>query len=316
MIIKRLLKNNELILFILVIILFLFFSISTNIFFQLRNILLIFQKCVELGLLTFGMAICLISGGIDLSIGTLCSFNTVIIALFNAKMGLPIPIALLIALSFSLMCGLINGYLIGYIKIAPMLVTIGTQALFAGMGLLITSGGAISGFNNTYTYIGNGKLFGVFPVQIFILIFVFFVILIFTQFTRTGRCIYLIGSNSNVARFSGINRERVLMIVYTTSSIMAFFCAIVLSARLATGRPDIADNYLMQTLAAAIIGGVSISGGKGSMSGCILGVLVFQILSNGMVHMISINASYYEQVMIGILLLGFLTLSSLKSTQH
>lgn len=309
---RKIFKHNESALVVIIVVLFVGFSISASNFSNINNIMQIILKCVELGILTIGMSICIITGGLDLSLGALCSFNTVILGVFSVKLGISIPIAMLVALSTSLICGLFNGYLIGYMKIPPILVTLGTQSLFTGLGLLITSGGAISGFPSEYTFFGNGKIGGILPIQAIFLIVIAVVMYILTAHSRIGRKMYLVGSNQTVARFTGINCGGVILTTYALASTMAFLCAIVLSARLATGRPDLANNYLMQSIAATMFGGIAITGGKGSLIGSLLGVVVFQMLSNGLVLLIPANASYYEQIMIGILLLGVLTWGMLR----
>lgn len=311
--VRALFRNNEVLLFLTLVLLFLVFSLTTRNFLKLSNMMQILQKCVELCILTIGMAICIIStGGVDLSIASLCSFNTVVIALTYVKLGWPLPAAFAAALLAAILCGVLNGYLIGYLNLAPILVTLGTQALFTGLGLMLTSGMAISGLPRFYTQLGNYKLGGVFPVQVFLLVAVFIVMYVLVGRTRLGRNMYLMGTNRTAADFSGIRSRRTIMIAFTLSSLMAFFCAVVLCARLATGRPDLANNYLMQAIAAAVFGGVSITGGKGSLLGVLLGVAVFQMMSNGLTLLIRSNASFYEQIMIGVLLLGLLVVKTLR----
>lgn len=299
--------------FLTLVVVFVFFAFTTKNFLRLNNMMQILQKCVELCILTIGMAICIISsGGVDLSVASLCSFNTVVIALLYVRADWPLFGAFWMALVVSLACGLLNGFLIGYLNLAPILVTLGTQALFTGLGLMLTGGMAISGLPRTYTFLGNYKLGGVFPVQVFFLVVIFAVMYILVSRTRLGRRMYLTGTNRAAADFSGIRTCRTILAAFTMSSMMAFLCAIVLCARLATGRPDLANNYLMQALAAAVFGGISITGGKGSLLGCLLGVAIFQMMSNGLTLMIRSNASFYEQIMIGVLLLGLLVVKRFR----
>lgn len=313
--VKALFRNNEVLMTLILLIFFVFFSVTSKNFFTVMNMMQILQKSVELCILTLGMAICIITtGGVDLSIASLCSFNTSLIALMNVRAGFPIPLALAVSLAVSLSCGLLNGYLIGYLNLAPILVTLGTQALFTGLGLLLTSGTAISGLPASFTALGNSKLGGVFPVQVFFLVAVFAIMYLITSRTRLGRNMYLTGTNRVAADFTGINSRKTILITFTLSSMMAFLCAIILTARLATGRPDLANNYLTQAIAAAVFGGISITGGKGSLLGCALGVLIFQMMSNGLTLLLPSNASFYEQIMIGVLLLGLLVFKSVRKS--
>lgn len=311
---RGILNNNEFLMLVTLILLFILFACTAKNFTRLSNMMQILQKCVELCILTIGMAICIIStGGVDLSIASLCSFNTVVIALTYVRWGWPLPAAFAAALAAALFCGILNGYLIGYLKLAPILVTLGTQALFTGLGLMLTGGMAISGLPKSYTFLGNYKIGGVFPVQVIFLVVIFAVMYVIVSRTVLGRNMYLIGTNRNSATFSGIKVRKDIMIAFVMSSIMAFLCAVILCSRLATGRPDLANNYLMQAIAAAVFGGISITGGKGSLLGCLLGVMIFQMMSNGLTLLIRSNASFYEQIMIGVLLLGLLVVKRLRS---
>lgn len=311
--VKQAVRNNEVQLLIILMAFFLFFSITTDKFLSVMNIMQILQKSVELCILTLGMAICIIAvGGIDLSIAALCSFDTSLIALMNVKAGVPIPAALLFSMIVSVLCGLVNGYLIGYLNLAPILVTLGTRALFTGLGLLLTDGMAISGLPAAFTAFGNTKLGGIIPVQIFFLAAVFLAMYLIVERTQLGRNMFLVGTNRMSADYAGINSRVTILITFTLSSIMAFFCSVVLTARLATGRPDLANNMLTPTIAAAMFGGVSISGGKGSLSGCAIGVLIFQMMSNGLTLLLPSFASFYEQIMTGVLLLGLLIVKNRK----
>lgn len=311
--VKQAMHNNEVQLLVILMAFFLFFSITTDKFLSVMNIMQILQKSVELCILTMGMAICIIAvGGIDLSIAALCSFNTSLIALMNVRAGVPIPVALVFSALVSILCGLINGCLIGYLNLAPILVTLGTRALFTGLGLLLTDGMAISGLPESFTAFGNTKLGGVFPVQILFLVVVFLGMYLIIEHTQLGRNMFLAGTNRISADYAGINSRITILITFALSSLMAFFCSIVLTARLATGRPDLANNMLTPTIAAAMFGGVSITGGKGSLLGCAIGVLIFQMMSNGLTLMLPSFAVFYEQIMTGVLLLGLLIVKNRK----
>ncbi|NLD59148.1 MAG: ABC transporter permease [Clostridiales bacterium] len=294
-------------LLLIVVVLFTLFSTTTATFARLSNLMVVLQKCVELGLLSIGMTVCIITGGINLSSATLCSLNTVVIAVLTVNCGLPIGISVLVALMVSMACGLLNGYLVAYLKVAPMLATLGTQSMFAGIGLVLTNGGAISGLPIGYTMIGNAKLWGVFPVQVFILVAAALVVGFVTARTRLGRKLFLVGTSSTVAIFSGIRSARSIVLAYIISAAMSFLAAVVISSRLASGRPDVADAFLMQSIAAAILGGASVTGGKGSVGNCILSVLVFCILSNGLVQLLTVNAVFIENIILGLLLIVLLT---------
>lgn len=302
--------RQELVLVVVILMLGVVFSILSNSFLSANNIIGILRKSTELMLLTFGMAGAIIAGGTDLSIGALCSLDTVLIAFFHVNAGLPVFLALVVACILSLLIGVINGVVIGCLKVAPMLATLGMQAVLLGLGLVITSGSVISGFPDWYIAFGNSRAFGIIPYQLFLLIpIAVFMYLLYSR-TRLGRQIYLVGTNAQVAEFSNISVKWTIIKVYMLSALMAFFASVVLSSRLASGRPDIATSYLMPAIGAAVVGGVSMQGGKGSILGCVLGVILFMVISNGLLQFIPQNATFYESVVTGAMILGILSYRS------
>lgn len=302
--------RQELVLVVVILMLGVVFSILSNSFLSANNIIGILRKSTELMLLTFGMAGAIIAGGTDLSIGALCSLDTVLIAFFHVNAGLPVFLALVVACILSLLIGVINGVVIGCLKVAPMLATLGMQAVLLGLGLVITSGSVISGLPDWYIAFGNSRAFGIIPYQLFLLIpIAVFMYLLYSR-TRLGRQIYLVGTNAQVAEFSNISVKWTIIKVYMLSALMAFFASVVLSSRLASGRPDIATSYLMPAIGAAVVGGVSMQGGKGSILGCALGVILFMVISNGLLQFIPQNATFYESVVTGAMILGILSYRS------
>lgn len=299
--------RDTLTLLVIAVVLFGFFTLTTTTFSKFNNIMIVFQKCVELGLLAIGMTVCIIIGGINLSSAALCSLCTVVIAFLSVKMGLPEWVALIVAFVVAIVGGLINGYLIAYLKVAPMLATIGTQSVFTGVGLVLTKGGAISGLSKSYQMLGNAKLGGFFPAQLFVLIAAALVMAFFCKYTRSGRRLFLVGTSPTVANYSGLDSRKTIVIGYLISAVMSFLAAVVISSRLGSGRPDVADAFLMQSIAAAVFGGASIDGGKGSIGNCMLSVFCFSILSNGLIQLLPSNASFIEDLMLGLLLLALLS---------
>ena len=221
-------------------------------------------------------------------------------------------VALVLTMLLSVMIGMVNGTMIGVLRIAPMLATLGMQAVLLGVGLVITSGSVISGFPDWYIQFGNGRAFNLIPNQLFLLIPVIVVMHLIYSRTLLGRKIYLVGTNPQVAEFSNISFKWTIMKVYMLSGLMAFFAAVVLSSRLASGRPDIATAYLMPAIGASVVGGVSMRGGKGSILGCMLGVILFMVISNGLLQFIPQNATFYESVVTGVMILGILSYRSLR----
>lgn len=294
--------GNELGLLALLAGLFVFFSILNSAFFRLGNLQQLLTQMVELGFVTLGMSICVISGGFDLSIGTLTSLCTVALALLLTN-GVNMWLCLVLVLAMSLLCGALNGLLIGYLNIQPILVTLGTSSVFTGIAVLLSKGHAISGLPEEYLVFGSHYL-GVVPLQSVLLFAVALFSLYLFHGTRWGREVYLLGSNPLAARFAGIRCNRDLFWVYVYSAAMGFFAGLVLSSRLFSGRADLGDNYAMQSVAAAIFGGVSVAGGKGSIVGALLDVAIFTMISN--IFNLLDYSRYLQQAVIGLALLAVL----------
>lgn len=270
-------------------------------FLCVMNIRQILIQFVELGILTCGMAACIISGGFDLSIGAIVGLNSIVIALMLSK-GYGIVITVICVFAISVCCGMINGVLIGYIKIPAMVATLGTTALFSGVGLVISKGHAISGIPDRYLVFSVWQILGL-PIQVIILMFCVLAFWIIFEKTKIGRGVYLVGSNYTVAHYSGIFCERTVCLVYVFSSLMAFCMSFIITLRLATGRVDFADNYVMQSVAAAVFGGVSVSGGEGRTFGIILSVLIFNIISD-IFNLLGMSRYLYQLVIGVVLLIG------------
>ena len=294
-------KKNEFVLGLLFIVLFVVFSFLSEHFFQLGNVMNLFAQMVELGLLTIGMTASLLSGGMDLSVGALCSLSTVLCATFIGKMGMPVGLTLLAVFGIIVICGALNGFLVGYLKITPMLVTLGTLSLFTGIGLVVSEGVTVPIPTDQFAEFGRMRIGGVIPFQVVMYIVVILISIVIFNYMKFGRRVYLIGSNPNVARFAGINLPRNLVATYVFSAFTAFVAALVMASRVSSGRADIASALVLKSVSAAMLGGVSVLGGVGTIGGAILGVAVITVISNGMDMM---NMSrYIQQITIGCMLL-------------
>lgn len=299
--IKQARHKNELVLVLVFLIMFVVFSFASEHFLSLTNTMGLMSQMVELGLLTLGMAASMISGGMDLSISAICSLSTVLLATFIGKQGMDSTVAALLTFVIAMLCGVFNGFLVGYLKVTPMLATLGTQSLFAGIGLVVSSGQTVSIPNTIFALFGRTKLGGFFPFQIILWAVAIVIAVVLFHYLITGRRIYLIGANMEVARFSGINLRRNLFLTYIFSAFVAFIAALVYASKVSAGRADVADSLLLKTVSASVFGGVSTLGGIGTISGAMLGVAVITIISNGLDMM---NASsYLQQVVIGAMLL-------------
>ncbi|WP_406677173.1 ABC transporter permease [Moorella sp. ACPs] len=272
----------------------------------------------ELGIIALGMMVVIITGGIDLSITFTAALSGIAGALvlssgYNAGVAgtavlLLIMKAVLVTLITALICGFINGFLVSYVGVSPILVTLGTMTLFEGLSIWLTKGGAISGFPEQYQWIGNGYL-GFVPVPL--LIFIAFASLtgILLERTAWGRSVYMFGCNPVATYFSGINTKKVVMIVYLYAATLAAMAALIMTSRYNSAKVDYGSSYLLQSVAIVVLGGTDIAGGYGKVIGTVIAVGIVQVLSSGL-NLIGINR-FIVDVTMGALLIAVLLLNYL-----
>ena len=247
----------------------------------------------EFGLMALAMMITVLTGGINLSITVSASLSSIIAAFLlsssftraNPAMGVILSIAIILVVAAVL--GLLNGSIVAYIGVAPMLVTLGTKTLYEGIGLNFTHGTSISGFPSLYIQIGNGTLFGI-PYSL--IVYVLAVVFCYFLFERSawGTKVYMIGSNEVAAKFSGIDTKKVLLQVYVLSSILTGIAAIFITSRYNSAKTDYGSSYLTQAVTAVVLGGTSISGGYGKVVGTVIAVCIIQVISTGL-NMLQVN---------------------------
>ncbi|GGJ91034.1 ribose import permease protein RbsC [Lentibacillus kapialis] len=255
----------------------------------------------EFGLLALAMMVVILTGGIDLSITYVAALSGVGAALMLTS-GFSIIPAILVAILFGVACGAFNGFVISKIGVPAILVTLGTMVLFEGVILAITKGNSISGFGDTYSLIGNGYYMGIIPLPI--LIFIFFIVLtaILLNKTSWGRSVYMFGNNDVATHFSGIKNSRVLMKVYLYVGLLAAISAIIMTSRYNSVKVDLGSAYLLQSVAAAVLGGANIHGGYGKVMGTVYAVIIFQTISNGL-NLLGAHSAIADVFIGGVLIL-------------
>lgn len=288
--ILKILKKNMMVCVLIVLILIC--SICSEYFFTAANLLNVIRQVSISGILSIGMTIVLLTGGIDLSVGCVMAMVTVLIATF-ADVN-PIFIVL-IAIAGGIVCGLINGSFIAKLGVPAFIVTLGMMEVLDGVALMISKGSPISKAPAALTFLGRGRIGGIFPVQavVFIVVCIFAVIIL--KKTKLGRHIYAIGGNAEASRLCGINVHKVMIAVYVISGILAGLCGILMETQLGMGKSGVGDGYEMDAITAAVIGGTSLRGGVGTVGGTVIGALIIGILSNFLNLM---NVSSYNQTII------------------
>ena len=274
-------------------------------FLTARNLLNIVRQISVMGLIAIGVTMVIITGGIDLSSGSVLALAAVVATSLAQRLdwaeikfpGLDVPVLVPIvaALAVGAVCGLVNGSLIARFKIPPFIATLGMMTVARGFAL-IYSERPVSGLKDSYTYIGQGEPFGI-PVPIIILALVALAAHILLNNTRFGRHIYALGGNEQAARISGINISRVKIGVYTIAGLLAGLSGLVLSSRIGSGQPGLGLGYELDAIASAVIGGTSLSGGIGTIWGTIVGALIIGVLNNGL-DLLNVSA-YWQTIVKG-----------------
>ncbi|MGI6070239.1 MAG: ABC transporter permease [Blautia sp.] len=268
-------------------------------FLTVSNFLSICQQMSEIGILALGLTLVIITGGIDISIGSIMGLCATVTGFCMAK-GMPIFAALVCSLLVSLLCGLLNAFMVAVIKVPAMIATLGTQMLFYGMALGLSEGNSISQIPQQFYFLGQGKIAGI-PVQALVLVALTAGVAVLLKKYRFGRRLFAIGNNEKVSLYSGIKTVKVLFGVYVICAVLCCIAGNIQVARVATARADMGSTYLMECLSAVVLGGTSISGGKGNVIGTIVGVFIFTLISNIM-NLVGISA-FWQQFTTGVVLI-------------
>ena len=270
----------------------------------------------EFGILTLAMMVPILTGGINLSLVTTATLGGVVSATVMASLykqnwneTLIIMIAVLTSMAASVLCGIINGYVVSYIGAAAMMATLGTSTLFEGIGLYISKGNSISGFPAAFYWIGNGTVCGV-PVPMIVFGLVAGVTWLLLEKTAWGQSVYMVGCNRKAASFSGLNVNRIMMKVYMYSGFLGSLAMLIMMSRYNSARVDYGSSYLMQAVAASVLGGTMITGGYGKVGGVVIAVAILQIISSGF-NIFGLDRNL-TTVINGVILIGVLTLNFLN----
>lgn len=291
------------------VVLFLFLSVATDSFLSTKNMLQVLRQICINGLLAFGMTFVLIIGGIDLTVGSVVAISGVsVVIMLNS--GVPLPVALVVALLLGAIVGLLNGRIIALTGMPPFIVTLSLQGTIRGIAYVITDGRSVSCDNAVFNAIGNGYLFGI-PIPIYIVAFVMIVISILLYYTRFGRRMYAVGGNITAAGFSGIHVKKIMVQVYVLSGVLSALAGIILASRMYSGQPASGQAYESDAIAAAVLGGTSFNGGIGTVGGTLIGALVIGFLTNGL-NLLHIS-SYVQMIIKGLVIIGAVGIDILKN---
>lgn len=302
---KAILKTRESIIAIIIIVLMIILTSATSTFLTLGNLTILARQISLVSIIAIGMTLVILIGGIDLSVGSVVSFITVMTGMFLIKWGVSIPLGIILALSMGAGVGLLNGIIISKAGVPPFVVTLGMMGVARGVALVITKGASIGGFPLPFLVLGQGFLFGV-PYPVIFMVGIAIIVHVVLTRTTFGRQIYYVGSNEEAARLSGIQVDLIKISVFMICAMLASVEAVLETARMSTALPAAGVGYELTAIGAVIIGGASLLGGEGTIIGTLLGATLLGMITNGLI-MLGVSA-YWQQVFSGSIIIIAVTL--------
>lgn len=268
-------------------------------FLTVNNLLNVTRQVSINAIISVGMTLIILTGGIDLSVGSIVAFCGSITAGLLAS-GVAILPAVIIGTAVGACLGLINGLLVTKADIPPFIATLGTMTAARGFTLVYTDGRPITGMDEAFRFLGGGYIAGI-PVPVVIMAIIFITAYVVLKQTRFGRYIYAIGGNEEASRLSGIQTKKILLSVYTIGGLLAGFSGIIMASRLNSAQPTAGMGFELDAIAAVVLGGTSLSGGVGTIGGTLIGAMIIGILDNGL-NLLNVS-SFYQQVAKGAVIL-------------
>ncbi|MFI6276510.1 substrate-binding domain-containing protein [Streptomyces sp. NPDC050988] len=262
------------------------------------NLLNIGVQAAVTAILAFGVTFVIVSAGIDLSVGSVAALSATVLAWTATSEGVPVWIAVILAIATGIACGLVNGVLISYGKLPPFIATLAMLSVGRGLSLVISQGSPIA-FPESVSHLGD-TLGGWLPVPVLVMIVMGLITALILGRTYIGRSMYAIGGNEEAARLSGLRVKKQKLVIYALSGLFAAAAGIVLASRLSSAQPQAAQGYELDAIAAVVIGGASLAGGTGKASGTLIGALILAVLRNGL-NLLSVSA-FWQQVVIGVVI--------------
>ncbi len=308
---NKLFKDQRILLALVIILLIIVVGSINPKFVKLTNIVAIFQQISVLGVLTMTMTMLLISGGIDLSIGNMMTLSGVVVGTIVMNGG-DMVVAVLAGIGVSLLCGLLNGFIIAKSKCMPLIITLGTSQIFYGVSLLI-AGGSFINFSNKLDFMRKIQLFGIVPLMVIFMLVIVVLMYFLLNRTRFGRRIVAIGGNEKNAYLSGINVDLYKIITYGIGGAIIGVAGLIFAARLNAITASAGAGYELDALVAAVIGGVTFEGGRGTVLGAFLGCLLTGIISNAL-DILGVDA-YVKIVITGTIIVAAVVLSNIENAR-
>lgn len=278
---RRLAFRQEGVLFFIMLAAALFLASRTDKFLTVDNLLQQGRFMTEVGLIAIPMTYIIITGGIDLSVGSILGLTAIVLGWTWQELGFPLELAIIIGIASGTAAGLVNGLFIVRVGVPPLMMTLATLALYRGLAEGISQAKSARGYPEWFFQLGQGETLGI-PTQLWLLLIAVIVFAVVLARTRLGRALYAIGNNETGARFSGLRVNRTLLLIYAFSGLMSAIAGTIFVSRVSTTRSDMGMGIELDVIAAVVLGGTSIFGGSGSIAGTIIGVALIQLLKNGL----------------------------------
>jgi len=279
-------------------------AVAKPVFLTVPNLINVVRQISINGILAVGVTYVLLTGGVDLSLGSMVALAGVVAASFAHPGEYPVFVPVLLGVLAGAACGGVNGFVVTKGRVAPFIVTLGMMAVARGLALVLSGGKPVSNLSAEFKWIGDGL------VPILVLLVVAGASWVFLANLKLGRHLYAVGGNENAARASGINVDAVKLFAYTVCGALAGLAGVVLAARITSGQPNAGAGYELDAIAAVVIGGTSLSGGVGGVGGTILGALLMGVINNGL-DLLNVS-SYYQAIVKGIIIVGAVWLDRRK----
>lgn len=282
------------------ILLCIFLSFATDTFLSARNLLNVLDQITVLGIMAVGMTMVILIGGIDLAVGSVMALTMMVMGYAANQVGMPLPLGIILALGGAAVTGAISGLLITALGVPAFIATLAMMSVARGLANMITDGQQIVGFPSWFSLLAYTRFGGFLTLTVAVMLVVFALGWVYLRYTTGGRSLYAIGGNPEVARLAGINVNLYTIGVYVVSGLLAGLAGVVLAMRLDSVQPTAGVSYELDTIAAVVIGGTSLSGGKGGILGTIIGVLIIGVLRNGL-NLLGVSP-FTQAVVIGVVI--------------
>lgn len=288
-----------------------FLSLLSDKFLTSGNLISVMRQISINVYIALGMTLVIILGGIDLSVGAIVALTGTVTVGLIVNTGLPIAAAIAIGLLIGVVCGFISGTMVAEFKLPAFIVTMAMMNIARGAANVYSGGRSTRITDEFFSSIGSGYLFGVIPLPVIYMVVLIILITVVLNKTKFGTYIYAIGGNRESARLSGVPIKKVEIAVFTIIGLLSAFAGLVLASRMYSGQPSVGAGYELDAIAACVLGGVSMSGGKGHISGTVFGAMVIGFISNGL-NLMNVN-SFWQLVVKGIIILIAVVIDSQKN---